>query len=80
MQLDIMLKLYQNFNQRRMLKLHNVLYPNICGADIIFDLIWVERIQGYVTLCQHYEWINTLHSVEEVSNKYSDTSANEWIC
>jgi hypothetical protein len=26
-----------------MLKLHNALYQNICGGDLIFDLIWVER-------------------------------------
>ena len=38
-----------------MLKLHNVLYANTSGGDMIFYLIWVERSQGQVTQCQHYE-------------------------
>jgi hypothetical protein len=36
-----------------MLKLHNVLYPNICDGDKIFHLIWVERSQGQVASCVH---------------------------
>jgi len=32
-----------------MLYLCNMQYPNICGGDIIFDLIWIERSQGLNT-------------------------------
>ena len=36
-----------------MLNLHNVLYPSICGDDVIFELIWVKLIQELLSLREH---------------------------
>jgi len=54
-----------------MLKLNNVLHPDICDGDIIFDIIWAKRFQGQNTLCVHHTrpghslcipWMNTLYT------------------
>ena len=33
-----------------MLNLHNVLYPSICGDDVILKLIWVKLIQELLSV------------------------------
>ena len=37
-----------------MLKLNNVLNPDICDGDIIFAVIWAKRFQGQDTLYIHH--------------------------
>ena len=40
--LDTMLKLYSNYSSDKVLKLCDVLYPNICGSDISSAKIGLE--------------------------------------
>ena len=48
--LYIKTELIYNAHKKLKIKLHNVLYPNICGGDRNFDLIWIERsVNIYIT-------------------------------
>lgn len=69
-----MLKLYYNYNTNKMLKFNNVLHPDICDGDIIFDITLVKRFQGQDTPCVHHArpghsmctpWMKTLYTMNE---------------
>jgi hypothetical protein len=38
----MMLKQCYNYNMSDMIKLRGVLFPSICGCDLVFYIIWVE--------------------------------------
>lgn len=54
--------------------MNNVLLPDLCDGDIIFDVIWAKRFQGQGTPCMYHArpghslcipWINTLYTINE---------------